>query len=139
MKRLLAFLFTNRWRGADVKAKRPLSKEEERLRKIDLTTSQLRSATSQLRSATSQLRSTLLQLQQANSQLQTVGNRPLRNGPATERIARMQRARAILASNPPKEMTRQEINEEISACRKLKRPATASANLPTATPDTNQP
>ena len=56
----------------------------------------------------------------------TVGNRPLRNGPAAERIARMQRARAILASNPPKEMTRQEINEEISACRKLKRLATAS-------------
>jgi hypothetical protein len=51
----------------------------------------------------------------------TVGNRPLRNGSAAERIARMQRARAVLASNPPKEMTRQEINEEISAYRKLKR------------------
>jgi hypothetical protein len=56
----------------------------------------------------------------------TVGNRPLRNGSAAERIARMQRARAVLASNPPKEMTRQEINEEISAYRKLKRLATAS-------------
>ena len=55
-----------------------------------------------------------------------VGNRPLRNGSAAERIARMQRARAVLASNPPKEMTRQEINEEISAYRKLKRLATAS-------------
>jgi hypothetical protein len=56
----------------------------------------------------------------------TVGNRPLRNGSAAERIARMQRARIVLASNPPKEMTRQEINEEISAYRKLKRLATAS-------------
>lgn len=60
----------------------------------------------------------------------TVGNRPLRNGSAAERIARMQnamqRAKVVLASNPPKEMTRQEINEEISAYRKLKRLATAS-------------
>ena len=60
----------------------------------------------------------------------TVGNRPLRNGSAAERIARMQnamqRAKVVLASNPSKEMTRQEINEEISAYRKLKRLATAS-------------
>ena len=60
----------------------------------------------------------------------TVGNPPLRDRSVAERIARMQnamqRARVVLESNPPKEMTRQEINEEISAYRKLKRLETTS-------------
>ena len=60
----------------------------------------------------------------------TVRNLPVRDGSAAERIVRMQnamqRAEVVLASNPPKEMTWQEINEEISAYRKLKRLATTS-------------
>jgi hypothetical protein len=61
----------------------------------------------------------------------TVRNLPVRDGSAAERIVRMQnamqRAEVVLASNnPPKEMTWEEINEEISAYRKLKRLATTS-------------
>ena len=60
----------------------------------------------------------------------TAGGLPLRDKAATECIARMQkarqRARIALANNQSKEMTQQEINEEIAAYRKSKRLAATS-------------
>jgi hypothetical protein len=52
--------------------------------------------------------------------------RLLRDKLASDRIARLQDARAALAADPPEVLTRQEINEEISAYRKGQRLAAGS-------------
>ncbi|MCP9887532.1 hypothetical protein KBY96_06230 [Cyanobium sp. ATX 6A2] len=45
---------------------------------------------------------------------------------ASDRIVRLQDARAALAADPPEVLTRQEINQEISAYRKGQRLAAGS-------------
>ncbi len=52
--------------------------------------------------------------------------RLLRDKLASDRIVRLQAARAALAADPPEVLTRQEINEEISAYRKGQRLAAGS-------------
>ena len=52
--------------------------------------------------------------------------RLLRDKLASDRIVRLQDARAALAADPPEVLTRQEINEEISAYRKGQRLAAGS-------------
>lgn len=52
--------------------------------------------------------------------------RLLRDKLASDRIARLQDARAALAADPPEVLTRQEINEEISAYRMGQRLAAGS-------------
>jgi hypothetical protein len=52
--------------------------------------------------------------------------RLLRDKLASDRVVRLQEARAALAADPPEVLTRQEINEEISAYRKGQRLAAGS-------------
>ncbi|MCT0206501.1 hypothetical protein [Synechococcus sp. CS-1332] len=52
--------------------------------------------------------------------------RLLRDKLASDRVVRLQDARAALAADPPEALTRQEINDEISSYRKDQRLAAGS-------------